>query len=310
MFDEDDLILISNLKLPENNVNSLEKFGRSFEDLYDFEIFSSHPHLSEVNQISGFTDILLESQTPTINLFTGDEIKNTKIVDGLHHLFFEKANVNIYQENGDSIIFINNIEESIIDGYLAKGNMQIYLTGEENSANFRIINDEIFLGESRLNLNIQQDPELSSTIRLVNLSNGNELNFDTAASNIIKVPENSLSEIFQDIDESNIQDSIDESIKFLSEDNGDLLLVKRESSIDNHEKNDFEFSSNFKSFNFFSDGLDLLFLETSQNKLEIQKMENTNDVQTKNELKLEDFVDFRTYSDFEWNDAIEIIEDL
>lgn len=310
MFEEDDLILISNLKLPENNVNSLEKFGRSFEDLYDFDIFSSHPHLSEVNQISGFTDILLESQNPTINLFTGDEIKNTKIVDGLHHLFFEKANVNIYQENGDSIIFINNIGESIIDGYLAKGNMQIYLTGEENSANFRIINDEIFLGESRLNLNIQQDPELSSTIRLVNLSNGEELIFDTGASINIADEKNSLPEVFQDSDESNIQESIDESLKFLSDDNGDLFLAKNEINVDNQFENDFEFSSNLKSFSFFSDELDLLFLETSQNKLEIQKMENTNDTQTKNEIKLEDFVDFNTYSDFEWNDAIEIIEDI
>lgn len=310
MFDEDDLILISSLKLPDNSVNSLENFESSFSDLYDFNIFSSHPHLSEVNQISGFTEILLESQNPTITIFTDDEIKKTKIVDGLHHLFFEKANANIYQENGDSVIFINNIEESSIDGYLAKGNMQIYLNDQENSANFQVIDDEIFLGESKLNLNIEQDPELSSTIRLVNLSNGNELTFDTVASNNIKDGENSLSEIFQDTDESNFQDSIDESIKFLSEGNGDLLLVKRESSIDNQEKNDYEFSSNFKSFNFFSDELDLLFLETSQNKLEIQKMENNNDVQAENELKLEDFVDFTTYSDFEWNDAIEIIEDL
>lgn len=310
MFEDDDLILISGLKFPQNELESLNKFGSNFEQLYDFNIFLSHPHLSEINQISGSSELLLESENPTINLFTDDEIKNTKIIDGLHHLFFEKANIQISQDNGESVIFLDNVGESTLNGYITKGNMKIYLNGQENSSNFQVINDEVFIGDSRLNLNIEQDPESSSTIRIVNLSNGDELIFDTGASSNIADEKNSLPEVFQDSDESNIQESIDESIKFLSEDNGDLLLAKNEINVDNQIENDFKFSSNFKSFSFFSDELDLLFLETSQNKLEIQKMENTNDTQTKNEIKLEDFVDFNTYSDFEWNDAIEIIEDI
>ena len=309
MFDEDDLVLIEGLELPNNSVDSLEKFGSSFLDLYDFDIFLTHPHLTEINKLSGVTDILLEPENPTINLISEAEIINAEIKNGKHHFFFEGSELNLHQADGDSVIFIHNLNASSVNAEISSGSIQIYIDTDQAEGNLQQIGNEIFFGEQKLDIKITASQEISSTVSIYNLRNGEELLLENEVFDVIKpIPDEKpvLIESQPNVKAETLNTEAELELIF-SEENGDLLIKNEDSINDNPYYPSIE-TNNFSHFNYFHEELDMFFSSNKDDNIDINNVENS--YPAENNIEIQDLINFSDYSDFEWENAIEIIEDL
>lgn len=266
------------------------------ENYYENSIFLNTDNEAEMLIVEGNSEVILDSHN-SVSLLDGNEF-SVSIENGTHDIISINGSIELLQNNGHSLLYVEDFSNTSGLIKIETGSFTIVnadtskLSGEPS-----IENGQLFIGDSQTNYFIETNDQENVEIlfRTVSQDSSNTLMLEAQSSSTPSKTTLEISEFENENSEIFSENSVD--ISGYSEDYSAFF-----ENIGTYNVNGHSFEA---EINGIIDEInqDIMELEISSTDNDLAKLEST-------EITIKKIIEVTSYSDLEWQDAIDIIGDL
>ena len=266
------------------------------ENYYENSIFLNTDNEAEMLIVEGNSKVILDSHN-SVSLLDGSEF-SVSIENGTHDMISINGSIELLQNNGHSLLYVEDFSNTSGFIKIETGSFTIVNADTSKfSGEPSVENGQLFIGDSQTNYFIEANDQENVEIlfRTVSQDSSNTLMLEVQPSSAPSKTTLEISEFENENSEIFSENSVD--ISGYSED-----YAASVENIGIHNVNGHSFEA---EINGIIDEInqDIMELEISSADNDLAKIEST-------EITMEKIIEVSSYSDLEWQDAIEIIGDL
>ena len=305
----------------------------SIEEYYGKDLFIDNPISSDYVFIEGATSTVLEVGNSSYNILSS-ETADVQLAGGSHNIIQISGTLDFDQADGEAVIYLANTDNIDLNIQISNGKLNLVIDDPDVTGEITIEDGSVYFGGTRSNIEFSAFEESSTSVSILNLTDGNTLEL---SDNFIPVFQNIETAVGGDLSSGDGSDSPTpegESGGSLGEDfenfdeflesyfgSGSSELSQIGSPIidfNAHEKYlsltaeslDLDLSFDFEATDFFYQDLklDLSKISSGDNDSIGGSLTNTSPT-VSSQLEIDNLIEIDTYADLVWESALEIFED-
>ena len=320
IFEEEDLTLLPQVSGLDNLQFSLEYFVNSLNDTFGEKIFSDTITTSELTHLSGEKTLFLDGEKTSYNVLTSRSDGQVFINGGSHNFLQADGNINLNLNDGNVLIYLDNLSEVNSDIEISQGNLSFAINdGNIGFNEFKIEGDKLYAGETETGISIDSHNNGPISISIHNLVTGQQWGFENDFNTEISTQTEEPSHPNNAAEEERVENDTASNNILFSDDNDDLIFDDDfDIKFETVSPEEFEIlgsgpnlASGFSISNFFSESLELLTSDLDDIMALSPNLDPISGQSAiEKALRIDDLIDISDYSSLEWSSAIEIIEEI